>query len=202
MKFFDLFFVGKFHIEYALRPKQEVENQINSKLTSKSKTKTENSFVKKFKIFQISQDFLQCRKGNYGIKSPFSPKQVLRNAISSTITSVYLKLIATVKKGEKIKFWSLAKNKTEVRPRPGATQTLKLQLGNFTAFTATTRTGAAFVVISRHTCTWGICKFVHTWKWTAEIWTVNASCERIGKRVVWKCISKHLPLSSVTQRRS
>ena len=39
-----------------------------------------------------------------------------------------------------------------MRPRPGATQILQLQLGNYSIY-ATARTGAAFVVIFCHTCT-------------------------------------------------
>ena len=58
-----LFFVGKFQIEYAMRPKQEVENQINSKFTSK--TQKQKLIFLKIKISQIFQVFLQCRKENY-----------------------------------------------------------------------------------------------------------------------------------------
>ena len=42
MSSFFLSFAGKFHIKYALKPKQEVENQINSKFTAK-KTKTKKT---------------------------------------------------------------------------------------------------------------------------------------------------------------
>ena len=63
MSSYFLFFVGKYHIEYALRPKQEVENQINSKLTSK--TQKQKPIFLKIKISQIFQVFLQFRKENY-----------------------------------------------------------------------------------------------------------------------------------------
>ena len=98
MSSFFFSFDGKFHIKYALKPKQEVENQINFQIHFEKQKKNENEkLITKIKISQIFQVFLQCRKKTPQ-KNPSSPKQEFKKPINSTFTTYIWKLIATVKK--------------------------------------------------------------------------------------------------------
>ena len=85
MSSYFLFFVRKFHIEHASRQKQEVQNQINPKLTLKTK-KEKKSFFKKLKSLKFSKSFSSA-VNKIANKKSIQSKTRIKKAISSTFTT-------------------------------------------------------------------------------------------------------------------